>query len=160
MFATLGVLTGVNKVSSELFEVLTTSLLSQAATGELRWTLGQRVRCIKPLKLNKRIQTMTKLFMTSLNLNSNLAQLLLTKASLMIGRVAVFLKPNSQMDPYTRQSVHGTVFQLIYYPKTLTGETWMVVTTCHGIRTNISLATVAHAGHKVPHLLLQIDSTS
>lgn len=160
MFATPGELTGVNKDSSELFEVLTTSLLSQVATGELRWTPGQRVRCIKPLKLNKRIKTMTKLFMTSHNLNTNLAQLQLTKASLMIGRVAVFLKPNSPMDPFIRQSGHGTVSQLIYYPKTLTGETWMVVTTCLGIRTNISLATVAHAGHKVPHLPLQTDSTS
>jgi hypothetical protein len=159
MFATLGELTGANKDSSELFVVSTISLSSQVATGEHLWTLGQRVNCIKPHKLSKRIQTTTKLFMISLNLNTNSVQNQLTKVSLMIGKVAVYLKPSSQMDPFIRQSDHGTVSQLIYYLRMLTGETWMVVTTCHGIRTSIFHATVAHAGHRALHLQLQIGLT-
>jgi hypothetical protein len=64
------------------------------------------------------------------------------------------------MDPFTKLLDLGRRCLLIYYQRTSTGETWTDVTTCHGIRINISLVIAVLAGHKALQVLWLIDLTS
>ena len=103
------------------------------------------------------ILKMTRLFMNGHSLSTFL--LLQTKTSWTSRRVAVSLRPSSQMVQSTRPSVLGTVFQLTFCQRMLIGEIWTVVTICPGTRISTFLAIVAPAGLKVQLLLSLTDLT-
>lgn len=74
-------------------------------------------------------------------------------------RVAVYQKLSFQMDHWLILKENLIVCQWISYQLMLTGEIWMDVIICHGIKTNIFLDIVDHAGLKELQVPLLIDST-
>lgn len=147
MSETHGAHIGVNKASSEWFVVSTILLLNQAATGALHLTPGLKLKSIILPRKNKTIQRTIKLFMTSLSLNTVQAQQM--TVSLRSGKDAVFQKHSSLMARFIKLKDPGIAFLSTYCQRLLTGEMWMDVIICLGLKTSIFQDTVDHVGLKV-----------
>lgn len=129
-----GELTGVRMVSSELWEVLTTSILKVIAIGEYQLILGLNKSSTTQPKKKRMILIMTKLCMNGHNLNTH--QQIKMQISFQNQADAEFQNLNLQTVHYIRLKDHGIVYLSISYQRMSIGEIWTAVTICPGLKIN------------------------